>query len=222
MRTSLLLAALAATMATPAAFADPPPWAPAHGWRDGPGKHKEEFRDGDCKVKREWKKDGGYKEKIKCKGGDEYEREYDGRAVRVVPAQPAVTYRSPPWIVQQQGQYVYQPRYRPAAVAGTSRCNSATVGSVLGGLVGGVLGNQIGQGDGRTLATIGGAVAGVLVGGEIGRRMDAANQACVGEVLEVAPTGRRVQWAQGPVTYAAVPGRSPIAGRVLSPRTRSR
>ncbi|GGC26570.1 hypothetical protein GCM10011371_12690 [Novosphingobium marinum] len=36
MRTKFLAAAIAATMAVPAApaFADPPPWAPAHGYRD--------------------------------------------------------------------------------------------------------------------------------------------------------------------------------------------
>ncbi|MBL0391395.1 glycine zipper 2TM domain-containing protein [Ramlibacter monticola] len=107
---------------------------------------------------------------------------------------------------QQQGEYVYKPQYRPAPVAGTVRCNSPAVGSLLGGIVGGVLGNQIGKGDGRTLATIGGAVAGVLVGGEVGRRMDAANHACVGEVLEVAPAGRQVQWAEGPTRYTVVPG----------------
>jgi uncharacterized protein YcfJ len=55
----------------------------------------------------------------------------------------------PPWMVRQQDEYVYRPQYRPAPVAGTVRCNSATVGSVLGGIVGGVLGNQIGKGDGR-------------------------------------------------------------------------
>ena len=30
------------------------------------GKQKEEFWDGDCKVERKWKKDGGYKEKRNC------------------------------------------------------------------------------------------------------------------------------------------------------------
>jgi hypothetical protein len=29
--------------------------------------HKQEFWDGQCKVKREWKKNGEYKEKRKCK-----------------------------------------------------------------------------------------------------------------------------------------------------------
>jgi surface antigen len=36
--------------------------------------------------------------------------------------------------------------------------------------------------------------------------MDARNQACVGEVLEVAPVGRRVQWVESRVTYVVVPG----------------
>jgi hypothetical protein len=29
---------------------------------------KEEFRDGPCKIEREWEKDGDYYERIKCKG----------------------------------------------------------------------------------------------------------------------------------------------------------
>ena len=182
MRTPILLAALAAVLAAPAVRADDE--------HRGRGKHKEEFWEGNCKVTREWKKNGEYKEKRKCKG----------------PEQGRVVYAHPPWMVQQQGEYIYKPQYRPAPVTGTVRCNSRAVGQVLGGIVGGVLGNQIGQGDGRTLATIGGAVAGVLVGGEIGGRMDAQNQACVGEVLEVAPANTRVQWAQGPVNYVVVPG----------------
>lgn len=198
MRTPILLAALAAVLAAPA-FADDDD--DDHRGRGKGRKHKEEFWDGNCKVTREWKKDGEYKEKRKCKAPER---------VVVVPARPAPRVQPvlvyPPWMVQEQGEYVYKPQYRPAPVAGTHRCNSRAVGQVLGGLVGGVLGNQIGKGDGRTLATIGGAVAGVLVGGEVGKRMDAQDQGCVGEVLEVAPAGRRVQWADGPANYAVVPG----------------
>jgi uncharacterized protein YcfJ len=162
----------------------------------GHGKHKEVYWDGNCKVERKWKH-GEYEEKRKCRGPER------AQPVVVVPA-PIVVH--PPWMVQQRGEYVYQPKYKPTHVAGTVRCNSAAVGSVLGGIVGGALGNQIGKGNGRTLATVGGAVAGVLVGGEVGRRMDAANQGCVGEVLEVAPVGRRVQWVEGPTNYIVVPG----------------
>jgi surface antigen len=214
MRTSILLAAMAAVFAAPAAMADRDDHEHGHGHGHGWGheKHKEEFWDGNCKVKREWKH-GELREERKCRPVHERVlvvpaqpvQVVPAQPVQVVPAQPVLVY--PPWMQQQQGEYVYKPQYRPAQVAGTVRCNSAAVGGVLGGLVGGVLGNQIGRGDGRTLATIGGAVAGVLVGGEIGRQMDARDQACVGEVLEVAPVGRRVQWVEGPVTYVAVPGR---------------
>jgi surface antigen len=201
MRSSVLLAALAAVLAAPAAMADRDDHEHGRGQGHGHGheKHREEFWDGNCRVVREWKH-GEFREKRHCRAPGHV-------VVRPAPPPPpqrVVVY--PPWMVQQQGETVYRPQYRPAQVAGTVRCNSAAVGSVLGGVVGGVLGNQIGRGDGRTLATVGGAVAGVLVGGELGRRMDSANQACVGEVLEVAPVGQRVQWVQGPVTYVAVPG----------------
>jgi surface antigen len=69
-----------------------------------------------------------------------------------------------------------------------------------------VLGNQIGKGSGRAVATIGGAVAGVLIGGEVGKRLDANDQACVGQVLEFAPTGQRVQWPSHGTQYVVVPG----------------
>ena len=196
-RTTIFLATLAAFVAAPLAHADDDH---GHGHGHGHGKQKEEFWDGNCKVTREWKHDGEYKEKRTCRAPE--------RVVvvpaPVVPVQPV--YVHPPWMVQEQGQYAYRPQYRPTHVVGTHRCNSATVGRVLGGIVGGTLGNQIGRGDGRTLATIGGAVAGVLIGGEVGTRMDAQDQGCVGEVLEVAPVNTRVQWVQGPSNYVVVPG----------------
>jgi surface antigen len=133
---------------------------------------------------------------------------WDRPQVVVVPAPAPAVLVYPPWIVQRQGQYTYHPEYRPVrAPSTTTRCGSDTVGRVLGGIVGGALGSQIGGGNGRTLAIIGGAVAGVLVGGEVGRRMDARDQACVGEVLEVAPVGRRVQWVDSRITYVVIPGR---------------
>lgn len=184
---SILVAALAAGVASSAAWADPP-WARGNGGGP-PGHHKKHHHHHD---------------------DDDDDDDDDDRRPRVVYVQPApraaVVY--PPWIVQQQGQYVYQPEYRPAPPPPTvsvNRCNSETVGQVLGGVVGGVLGHQIGGGRGKTLATIGGAVAGVLVGGEIGRKMDAQTQGCVGEVLEVAPVGQRVQWVDSGVTYVVVP-----------------
>jgi hypothetical protein len=43
----------------------------AYGWQDdgprrGRGEYKEEFYAQGCKVKREWKRDGEYKEEVKC------------------------------------------------------------------------------------------------------------------------------------------------------------
>jgi surface antigen len=175
-----------------------------HGHKHKHHKHKqkEEFWDGPCKVKREWNKHGHYKEERKCKG-----QQQQARPVHVFPAQPVqpvMVY--PPWIVVHQGERAYHPQHQPRVSQSASRCNSDMVGRVLGGIVGGALGNQIGKGSGRTVATVGGAVAGVLIGGEVGKRMDARNQACVGQVLEVAPVDRRVQWVEGPRQYAVVPG----------------
>lgn len=42
-----------------------------HGRRES----RQEFRDGPCKVEREQKKNGDYKEKRECRGGAEYGRE---------------------------------------------------------------------------------------------------------------------------------------------------
>ena len=75
---SLILMLTAST----AVYADP--------WRDESGRHgarefKEEYRQGNCKVEREYKKDGEYKEKRECKaargaagrhGGREFKEEY--------------------------------------------------------------------------------------------------------------------------------------------------
>ena len=155
-----------------------------HGRRHG-RKHKEEYWEGNCKIERKWEKDGDYKEKRKCKGGVYHQ-------AQPVLVQP-VTVIYPPWVVVEQGRpHHYRSGYEPAPVqqAQVSYCTSETVGKVLGGLTGAVLGNQVGKGNGRVVATIGGAIAGVLVGGEVGRLMDARDQACVGQALELAPAGR--------------------------------
>ena len=169
--------------------------------RHARGAFKEEYRDGNCKVERKLEKDGDYKEERKCRG---MPRQH------AVVVQPAATVVYPPWVVVQQGRpHGYRKGYEPAPVqpqVEVSRCNSETVGKVLGGVAGAVVGHQVGDGGGRALATLGGAVAGVLIGGEVGRRIDAGNQACIGQTLELAPTGKRVQWPSGTAQYAVVPG----------------
>lgn len=222
------LAAAASVMFCVPALADPDKDESGHG-RGKDREHKEEYRDGNCKVERKWEKDGGYKEERKCDGPDKkrhgVDRRYDredyrrggrddlqhGRdeyQQRPVVIQPSAAYVYPPWVVETEGRPHYRAGYEPAPVRGSvSRCNSDTVGQVLGGVTGAVLGNQVGGGSGRVLATVGGGVAGVLIGGEIGRRIDRSNQACIGQALEFAPSGRRVEWRsdmQG--QYAVVPG----------------
>ena len=181
------------------------------GKREG-GEYKEKFRDGNCKVEREWK-DGKYKEERECKEKGE-RQPYPPRAVIVRPAPvvmiPAPVMVYPPWVLYEQGQPVYRPGREPQPVAnrGAVYCNSESVGQVIGGVAGAVLGNQVGRGGGRALATVGGAVAGVLIGGNIGRRIDVNNQACIAKALEFAPVGQRIEWpsAASP-QYAVVPGR---------------
>lgn len=177
------------------------------GKREG-GEYKEKFRDGDCKVAREWK-DGKYKEERECKEKGEHQN-YPPRAVIVRPA-PVLVY--PPWVFYDQGQPVYRPGREPQPVVnpGAVYCNSERVGQVLGGVAGAVLGNQVGNqmgSDGRVLATVGGAVVGVLIGGNIGRQIDINDQACVAKALEFAQVGQRVEWQSGARSqYAVVPGK---------------
>jgi hypothetical protein len=85
MKAILPLAAVLVLAATPLmarddSFSDPA--APRGATGPGPGIYdrisahygpmgrdvKEEFRDGPCKIEREWEKDGDYYEKIKCDG----------------------------------------------------------------------------------------------------------------------------------------------------------
>ena len=131
------------------AYADPPPWAPAHGYRD---KHKH----GDDRHER-----------------DDDDEDDDRRGARV-PARPV--YVAPYGIAQ-----------------GT--CNRKLLGQILGGATGAAIGSQIGRGNGNTAAIIGGGILGVIVGGNIGQSMDRVDQGCVGQILEHAPDGRQIAWA---------------------------
>jgi uncharacterized protein YcfJ len=50
------------------------------------------------------------------------------------------------------------------------------VGGVLGAIVGGILGHQVGKGDGRKVATVGGAAAGAVVGSKLASDSDNGRQ----------------------------------------------
>lgn len=141
----LTLAVCALIWAAPPVQADPPPWAPAHGYRAKDKKHKHEH------------------------------------AVYVAPFGIDL-----------------------------GRCNRDLLGAVLGAGAGAAIGSTIGDGDERTVAIIGGTIIGAIVGGSIGRAMDEVDQNCVGQVLEHAPDGRTVIWADpdGGPRYRVTPVRT--------------
>jgi surface antigen len=86
-------------------------------------------------------------------------------------------------------------------------CNKRAIGAVLGGAIGGVIGAQVGDGASRNIAILVGAAAGTLIGQHIGRTMDEADRACIGEVLEKAGDNRTVAWSSddGSTTYRVTP-----------------
>lgn len=204
MKATYLLTALALALPATSAFADNDDWDDRGGKRKRHGHHHEVSMEGGCKVERTWKRNGDYKEKRECKRAR--------RPMHVVVSQPPVVVY-PPWFEQQLPQ-VYEPP-RPSRRQPVYRCDSATGAAILGGILGGVAGHQVDKGSGQTAATIGGAIAGVLIGGEIGKRMDADNQACIGQALEAAPAGGSLNWAapHNPnVQYIVVPGEAERRG----------
>ncbi len=60
--------------------------------------------------------------------------------------------------------------------------NNQAMGNIIGGGLGAVLGNQIGQGRGNVLATVIGGVAGYVIGGNLGSKMDEADQVRAAQV----------------------------------------
>ena len=111
---------------------------------------------------------------------------------------------------QQQGDAAYTAPFH----IDVGRCNRGELGAVLGGVAGGVLGSRIGDGSGRTAAIIGGTILGSIVGERIGRWMDQVDQACVGQTLEHAPTGKSVEWVNPDtgVVYDVTPTETYRAG----------
>ncbi|HYH17723.1 MAG TPA: hypothetical protein VD995_03805 [Azospirillum sp.] len=195
-RLSRLASLIAATVTPGGVHADPWKDGSGHGrhghHRHHDGGYKEEFWDSACKVERKWEKDGDYKEERKCKGPRE--RAY------VVPAPtyvvPAPAYDPGPGVFLGGMPMAVGPMPGIPGVA----CNRD--------LIGGLIGNQIGQG-GNTVAPIGGAVIGAIIGGTLGRRMDQADQACVGQSLEYDRTNQAVAWRDpNGDTYQVTPTRT--------------
>ena len=85
-----------------------------------------------------------------------------------------------------------------SAYGGGGASNKQTVGTVGGAVAGGLAGQAIGGGTGRLWATGAGVLLGALLGSEIGKSLDRADQAYMGQTtynaLETGRTGQPVQW----------------------------
>ena len=84
-------------------------------------------------------------------------------------ASPSPSYAPPPPPVAQ-APACYDCGRVIAVNAVQSHPQSTGVGGIGGAVVGGLLGNQVGNGNGRTLATIAGAVGGAFAGNEVEKR----------------------------------------------------
>jgi surface antigen len=110
------------------------------------GEYKEKYRDGLCKIEREWKRDGGYKEERECQGGREdggyhrgaeYEEKYWDGPCKVerelkrdgtykekrecqgrvqAPRRAPVRVVAPPWIVIEPSGPVYRRGWEPPEI----------------------------------------------------------------------------------------------------------
>ncbi|MGH8583853.1 MAG: RT0821/Lpp0805 family surface protein [Gammaproteobacteria bacterium] len=177
-----------------AALADPPPWAPAHGYRN---KHYDQYRyyyredddsddDSSGGYRHRYRRYYPYRDGLHIHRHDHYYYEDDG--YRDIDDLPYYPYRS------QAPQGTYYPPYRDVGIS-RGTCRRDLIGALLGGAAGGYLGSQIGHGDGQLAATAAGALAGFLLGGNVGRQMDRADAYCAGQALSYADNRQTVAWA---------------------------
>lgn len=83
--------------------------------------------------------------------------------IKEVPAKPAHTVRHHTSYAQNDSQRYYEPAPRPAPAPAQPNYMAIGTGAVVGGLIG----NQVGNGRGRTLATVAGVIGGGLLGNQI-------------------------------------------------------
>ena len=172
--TALAAALVALPLTAPVAVADPPNWAPAHGYRHfhGPQKFKHKARH--HKVRH-------YKARQhKQRRVHRYERHRHEVRRTVYVERPV--YRRHHHRSHRHGRH-------------TDLSISPTIGgTIVGAVLGGLGGSQIGSGSGRTAAIVGGVAAGAVIGGYIGNSMEPADEARVQHTLETGRTGKTVIW----------------------------
>lgn len=146
MKKVFLAIATAATLAIPTApaAAGPPPWAPAHGYRDN--DRQRDYRD-----YRDYRDRGDYRD---YRDQRRYRQStYDSRGRYIEPRRV------------NRGDQVWRGR------DGRYYCqrDNGTTGLIIGAAGGALLGREIDGGRDRTLGTVLGAAAGALLGREIDR-----------------------------------------------------
>ncbi|MFZ4761388.1 MAG: RT0821/Lpp0805 family surface protein [Alphaproteobacteria bacterium] len=158
-----------------AALADPPDWAPAHGWRDqqqGGGDYRYEHR--------RYHDDGRYEHRNR--DGGRYEERHEDMPWR---------YQKPVRRQQITMRECQQQQQQPDQSA-------AMLNNVIGGVVGGLLGSSVGKGDGRTAAVIGGVLLGAMLGDQLGTQLGTqvseASAECMQRTFNQAKPGTEVSW----------------------------
>ncbi len=193
-RKAILVSSLAIMFSAPPvvpAFADPPGWAPAHGYR----KHHDDRDWHD----RDWHDRKHYRNHHRHGGRHYRDRDYDRRTN----FQLIIRQNYGPGYGYDYGYApVYRPYRRPPPDVYYGPNNSNLLGTLLGGAVGGIAGSHIGDGDGRTAAIIGGTMIGALFGGNLGRSMSPYDHVHAANVFEAAPSSRTIAW-QNPDNGAA-------------------
>ena len=162
--TALAAALVALPLTAPVAVADPPNWAPAHGYRHFHGQQK-------------------FKHKARRYEARQHQRRY----VRRYETRRTV-YVSRPYYRQHDHRSHRHDRQSDLSISPTIG------GTIIGAVLGGLGGSQIGSGSGRTAAIVGGVAAGAVIGGYIGNSMEAADEARVQHTLETGRTGKTVIW----------------------------
>lgn len=154
----------------------PPPWAPAHGYRNKHHQDQDEY-ERDARYYREAPTTNITLE-VPVYSAPRYQAEPQYR-------EPEPRYREPERDFQENSATI-------GITAGT--CNREKVGAVMGGLIGGVIANKTSSGKNKGLKTLVGALFGAVIGKEVGKNMDNEDAACTHQALERARDGQAISW----------------------------
>ncbi|MDE1149560.1 MAG: RT0821/Lpp0805 family surface protein [Azospirillaceae bacterium] len=172
-RSSRLIAAAATAVvalgATVPAWAEPPPWAEASGYRYHDDRRGDDHRGDDRRYDDH--------------RGDDHWRD---------------DHRGPPAHYVDHRSAHYRQFYGADVGIDAGRCDRGAVGinlgTVVGALLGGIAGSQFGHGGGKAAMTGAGVLLGALAGNAAFNRMDDSDQGCFAQTMEKAPDGQPIVW----------------------------